>query len=91
MQRLKPGSENPDPGHPAVLVFPGFVVAWARSRSFATLKDDKFPKGCSKGEGLAEVVEHGLHLAGGVGVVGAVGGQEAGFEAGAGFVGAVGF
>jgi len=23
-----PRSENPDPGHPAVLVFPGFVVAW---------------------------------------------------------------
>ena len=40
---------------------------------------------------LGEVVEHGLHLAGGVGVVGAVGGQEAGLEAGAGFVGAVGF
>jgi hypothetical protein len=41
-----------------------------------------------KGGSDAEVIEDGLHLAGGVGVVGAVGGFEAGSEAGAGFFGA---
>ena len=39
----------------------------------------------------SEVVEEGLHFAGGVGVVGAVGGGEAFFEAGDGFFGAAEF
>ena len=43
------------------------------------------------GEELAEVVEHGLHFAGGVGVVGASGSGEAGLEAGLGFFAATGF